>query len=185
MNPPNCLPNIARQRRNFLRRAARQSPTASVKENIPKVGLSGQQENYDLIEISKPTPPTVYWPLNRVCRSMRYFAAVLLLLSMCSGQSAPITFDGQIQPTRGTCDPTNSATLVLKDTDFLFAPASGTLLLPGKRDGDRLAATLTLVGADQKPVTLSFRALRSASKITGIYTTPRCRYSVALHATQD
>lgn len=114
----------------------------------------------------------------------RFFILLPVLLSACADAPSTI-YAGPVTPTAGMCDPRSRATLTLKQSAFVFAPNSGTLILAGHLTAGQLAASLTLPGADKKPYPVSFTATLAGTTIAGTYITPRCRYAVSLTATQD
>jgi hypothetical protein len=90
-------------------------------------------------------------------------------------------FNGALRPLSGTCDPSATAILTLRHHAVAFAPNTGTLVLRGTADqSGHINAELTLPGIDHKPYPLSLDATIQGDTIRGTYSTPRCRYAVAL-----
>jgi hypothetical protein len=145
---------------------------ASLKKTYLKLGHLGNNKN----------PPA-----RKIFDKPALMRKILLLLPLLSACAAPRTdiFAGPLTPQSGTCDPPAQATLTLRDNTLVFAPNSGTLILNGAIAGAIVQAAATLPGADRKPYPVSFQATRQGNLISGTYTTPRCRYHVALHLTGD
>ncbi len=115
---------------------------------------------------------------------MKRRLALLLGLSACA--SAPtINYAGTMQPAGGLCDPPNQATLTMRNTEVIFAPSAGTLLLRGTRQADAISASLTIPDANKHPNTFTFAGRLNGQTITGSYVTKNCRYRVILSATAD
>ncbi len=135
--------------------------TAIVRQNIQKVGVSGQVKK-------------------------TLFLTFVFSLSCCAASDRELTFAGHLVPRSGTCDPASTAVLTLLHQSVVFAPNSGTLILRGSLSPDgHLAAELTLPGIDHKPYRLVLDAAREGDAVRGSYTTPRCRYDVSLERTDN
>ncbi len=135
----------------------RVAQSAIVNENIPKTGASGQVKKRCLAEI------------------------FCLGLSIAACTSLETVFSGSLQPVSGTCDPSQTAVLTLRHHAVAFAPNTGTLVLRGTTENSgHISAELNLPGIDHKPYSLTFDATRQGDTIKGTYSTPRCRYAVAL-----
>jgi hypothetical protein len=132
---------------------------------------------------NEPAIPQPILPLETIMR----IAAILLLplASACSMQGPAALYAGPLQPLAGTCDPAAEAELTIRDANILFAPATATLVLRGHRTGAILSATAVLPTTNHQSYPLQFQGEIAGSTITGTYQTPRCRYSVRLHRTQD
>jgi len=112
------------------------------------------------------------------------FLPPVLLLSACTNPET--LFSGPTKPIAGTCDPPTTSVLTLRHRAVAFAPNTGALVLRGMEDpSGHLTASLTLRGADHKPYALILDADRHDAVIEGTYTTPRCRYLIALRQTAD
>jgi hypothetical protein len=137
--------------------------TAIVERYIQKVGAPGQVKKN---------------------RQRTFFLPPLLLLSACANPET--IFSGPTRPVAGTCDPPATAVLTLRHRAVAFAPNTGTLVLKGFEDPNgHITANLSLRGADHKPYALILDADHHAALIQGTYTTPRCRYLIALKQTAD
>jgi len=108
------------------------------------------------------------------------FAA--LVASCATGR--PDHFAGSLQPQAGTCDPPSRAALTLNDAHVVFTPHEGVVALDGvlAADGSIRATTLSN-GMDRTPYRQTFVGSLAGDRVTGSYTTPRCRYTVTLTAT--
>jgi hypothetical protein len=123
-------------------------------------------------------------PLS-IIEGMRQALLPLLLLGACASLAGTTIYAGPVTPIAGVCDPPAQGLLTQRAQAIVFSANSGSLVLQGRRTGDVLAASLTLVGADKKPYDLTFAGSIAGKAITGIYKTPRCRYRVALRRTDD
>jgi hypothetical protein len=116
---------------------------------------------------------------------MRPIPLVLIPLAACSMLPDTLNYAGPLRPISGTCDPPSQATLTQRRTAIIFTPASGTLELRGQAQGQSLTAALTLTDPNKHPYALIFEGTLTGATISGTYTTPRCRYAVSLHRTDD
>lgn len=126
--------------------------------------------------------------------SRRYFRGFLLIpiLAACGGRESLLSsydarFVGTITPESGQdCRPAgpSPATLTLKRSDktVMFAPTDGVLVLSGSLAPDgTVHAKLDLTTTDDhKPYPLVLDGMLVNQSFTGTYTTPDCRYRVAL-----
>lgn len=76
--------------------------------------------------------------------------------------------------------PASRGVLVLRGSQFTFAPDEGTWVLEGKANADALNATRTRPGADHKPFTTELKARWTDTSVKGTYTTPFCDFAVDL-----
>lgn len=127
-------------------------------------------------------------------RGRRYFGIFLLIpfLATCGGRESLLSsydarFVGTITPESGEdCHPASPspATLTLKrsDNSVMFAPTDGVLVLSGSLTPDgTVHARLDLATTDEhKPYPLVLDGTLVNQSFTGTYTTPGCRYRVAL-----
>ncbi len=110
-------------------------------------------------------------------------ACLAIPLALCTCAAETIDYVGTMRPLAGTCDPASEASATLRATNLIFAPASGTLLLRGEASAQNLTASLALTDPDKRPYTLTFQGTLKGKDMAGTYTTPSCRYDVALHRT--
>lgn len=114
--------------------------------------------------------------------------AASLLLSACAGSAPQQRWAGTVAPEGATgpgsgmlCQGITDGELVLRGTQFQFAPNAGTLVLAGSEAPDgRLAASLTLPGANHQGFIIAFTGMRQGDRIEGVLTSPECRATVAL-----
>lgn len=112
-------------------------------------------------------------------------AASLTLAAFAVGCAAgrPDHFVGLLQPQAGTCDPPSRAELILDGSHVSFTPREGIISLDGALAADgSLNATATSNGMDHAPYRQTFIGKLAGDRVTGTYTTPRCRYSANLSA---
>ena len=89
---------------------------------------------------------------------------------------------GPVTPTTPgpTCIPTR-AQLDIKGQTITFAPNEGTWILQGDiSPTGRIEASKSTIGADKRPFKTTLAAQRTAARIEGTYTTPRCTFQVQL-----
>src|SRR5271163_2128113 len=112
-------------------------------------------------------------------------ALCLCIAALAAGCAAgpPDHFAGLLQPQAGTCDPPGRAELILNESHVLFTPREGIIALDGTlaADGTIRASTVSN-GMDHTPYRQTFNGQLTGDKVTGSYTTPRCRYAVTLTA---
>jgi hypothetical protein len=111
--------------------------------------------------------------------------ALLALIQLAACAAATRTYGGDVRPIAGTCDAAAQATLTIRDKSIIFAPASGTIYLRGELSGQSTNADLTVTDPNKRPYHFAFQGVLDGTTITGTYTTPRCRYAVTLHLTED
>jgi hypothetical protein len=103
---------------------------------------------------------------------------VLVLLAACASRQA--RYAGTLTPER-PCGMAGNATLTVMDGHAEFAANDGALLVPGTVAADgTLSGRLDLVGADRKPYPLTLEGTVTNEVATGVYVTPRCRFSLLL-----
>ena len=104
-------------------------------------------------------------------------------LAACCAAVPPDHFAGVLQPQAGTCDPPSRAALILSDSHVLFTPREGIISLDGTLAADgTIRAAAVSNGMDRTPYRQTFIGSLIGAKVTGSYTTPRCRYVVTLTA---
>lgn len=116
---------------------------------------------------------------------MRAILWCLVPLTACTGIQRTQVFAGPQRPTAGACDPETRATLTRRGDAVTVTPANGTLSLAGVITGTQISANTMLAGADKKPYPIAFNGQLTGSRIEGVLTTPRCRYSLSLTKTED
>lgn len=111
--------------------------------------------------------------------------SITVWLAACTGIQETRIYAGTQTPLAGTCDPASRATLTRRGQEIVVAPSDGTITLEGQITGQTLSAKTTLAGVDKKPYPLVFAGQISGSTINATFTTPRCRYALALKLTDD
>ena len=109
-------------------------------------------------------------------------ALLVVTLAGCASvlPGAEVRYSGVSSP-QAPCGVASPATLVVRRLGFSFAPTSGVLLIPGDVAADgTLTGSLSTVGMDRKPFTMTFGAKIVGAEVSGTYITPRCRFDVAL-----
>jgi hypothetical protein len=97
----------------------------------------------------------------------------------------PDRFAGPLQPQAGTCDPPSRAELILNDSHVLFTPREGVISLEGALAADgTISANATSSGMDRTPYHQTFIGNLTGDRVTGTYSTQRCRYLATLAATR-
>ncbi len=105
------------------------------------------------------------------------------VLAGCAGvgPGSVARYTGQIVP-ESACGAASPATLVVRAGRFDFTPTDGVLLIAGAvADDGTVAGQLVTPGVDRKPFAMVLAARIIGTAVTGSYTTPRCRYTVALN----
>jgi len=116
---------------------------------------------------------------------MRPQILILIPFAACSIPADTLNYAGRMQPLLGTCDPPSEAAITIRNSEIIFTPAAGTIALRGKLSSDSATAELVLIDPNKHPYRLSFQGVRHGKTIAGTYFTPRCRYAITLHLTQD
>jgi hypothetical protein len=116
---------------------------------------------------------------------MRNCLLALISLAGCTINAHTINYVGIMRPVAGTCDPQSEASLTLRGSEIVFAPASGTIFLRGQLTGQTAAAALSLTDPNKRAYPLTFDGTKIGKNISGTYITPRCRYAVVLHQSSD
>ena len=107
---------------------------------------------------------------------------VLALLAGCASKQARYT--GTMTP-EGACGTAGRATLTVRGGHATFAANDGALLVPGEVAADgTLAGRLELPGVDRKPYPMTLEGKVTEDVATGLYVTPRCRFSLLLTRTR-
>src|SRR5580704_380768 len=101
-----------------------------------------------------------------------------MLLAACSPRQARYT--GTMTP-EGACGTSGRGTLTVVGGHGQFAPNDGALLVPAQVAADgTLSGRLDRMGADNKPFPLTLEGTVTEEVATGVYVTPRCRFSLLL-----
>jgi hypothetical protein len=122
-----------------------------------------------------------YTPTRR--RAFMALGLSFAALAAACAAGPPDHFAGLLQPQAGTCDPPSRAELNLNNSRVLFTPREGIISLEGALAADgTIRATAVSNGMDRTPYGQTFIGSLTGEKVTGSYTTPRCRYAVTLSA---
>ncbi len=120
------------------------------------------------------------WYGGRMPRLLTCLA--LILLAACSPRQARYT--GTMTP-ESACGAAGKATLTVVGARAEFSPNDSSLLIPGAVAADgTLSGRLERTGADNKPFPLTLEGSVTEEVATGVYATPRCRFSLLLTRTR-
>jgi len=114
------------------------------------------------------------------------FVTTGLLVGCGASLSREARYTGPVTPARGACpaaDPNRPAggTLTVQGDRVGFAPDDGALVIQGTIAPDgTVTARRDESGANGRPYQMSLQAKQQGDSVTGTFTTPRCRYNVAL-----
>lgn len=104
-----------------------------------------------------------------------------LMLAACAA-TPPALYTGELTPIYGVCEPPSHATLRVRDSQLVFTPNEGTLVLRGQvTQGAPLVATWSPDRPSQgQHWRFSAPPAPPGAPLRGTYTTPRCTYAVVL-----
>ena len=105
---------------------------------------------------------------------------LIVLLGGCAGTRVDAYFGAAI-PQAGVCDPSQAASLTIRQNQVRFAPTQGVLVLSGSIAPDgAIKAVLTIPDANRKPTQYRLEARLTGSDVIGSYITPRCTSVISL-----
>ena len=109
--------------------------------------------------------------------------ALVSLLTACARTNGPDGFYSgpliPVQPAQA-CE-ASRATLQIRGDSVIFVPSEGTWVLQGATNADgTITADRSQVGVNKQVFETTFEARRTGDAVAGTYTTPKCRFRVAL-----
>jgi len=142
----------------------------------PKLGSVGKEKMQQRCFSSYPRQSLRKWAAP---------SAVIILLGSCAA-GPPSRYAGTLTPISGTCDQPGRAILTRTEHHVQFVPYDGVIILPGViSQAGEIRAALAARGTATPLVPLLFSGQVRGNRITGTYSTPRCRYAADLAPVAD